>query len=440
MVVDPASLRTHGLGQSPLGPAMTRIAAAALRGVDPQRLVCERLIRRGDALHVDQHAVELGPGRVWAVALGKAALGMTRGLVEIVGDRLAGGIAVPKQAGRETTIGPIRVLAGDHPVPGPHSMQAGAAIVELLGRAGPGDLVVVLVSGGGSALATALPDGLSLNDLQRTTDALLKAGVPIDEINAVRSRLDLLKAGGLARLAAPARVLGLVLSDVIDGGLHTVASGPTLSRPPTVHPGAVLERVGRAKFPASVADRIASPVTLQDPLASARAITVRLGGNETAVEAAMQAARDEGFAVEQLPPLRGEARQMGVTLGQRLFALREGAAPACAIAGGETTVTVTGDGKGGRNMELALAAVPLAFGLPESTVLTLATDGEDGPTDAAGAVVRGDTLPRAVEAGLDPMQSLARNDAYPFFEALDDLVVCGSTGTNVCDLAFLFVG
>jgi hydroxypyruvate reductase len=239
----------------------------------------------------------------------------------------------------------------------------------------------------------------SLPALQARTEALLRSGAPIEAINRERAQLDRIKAGGLARAAGGVPVLGLVLSDVI-GEPGLVASGPTFVDAPHVR-------------------------------------NVVVGSNDTAVQAAAALARAEGCEVEVLPPLTGEARRCGVRLGRLVAEAPATDAVRCTIVGGETTVTVTGHGRGGRNQELALAAAPQLLGTRHGLLVTLATDGEDGPTDAAGAVVSATTIPRAIAAGLDPAAHLADNNAYPFFAALDDLLRPGRTGTNVCDLAVL---
>jgi hydroxypyruvate reductase len=298
-----------------------------------------------------------------------------------------------------------------------------------------------------------------LDDLQDLTELLLASGASINEINSLRKHLDTVKGGGLARAAAPATVATLILSDVVGNPLDVIASGPTVPDSSTFADAfAVLERYALLeRTPDSIVERLRAgmrgevPDTpkADDPL-FANAQHVLVGSNEQAATAALHAARAEGcHALLLTTRAQGEARVVGQLLGAiaREVATSGGTGglanspllrPACLILGGETTVTLRGDGHGGRNQELALAAVGEMTGLEHTVLVTLATDGSDGPTDAAGAVVTGETLARAQALGLDPAAALANNDAYPFFDALGDLLRPGPTHTNVNDLALVF--
>ncbi|MCA9651460.1 MAG: DUF4147 domain-containing protein [Myxococcales bacterium] len=391
-----AGSRLHeGLERHPDGAVAARILGAALAAVDPGACVERALRVEADAVVAEDQRMELRPGaRVWLLAVGKAAAAMARAAVPRLGTRLEGGLAVVKHLPAEAIDpqGRIAVARGAHPIPDERSEAAGRAVIELARRAGPDDLLVVLLSGGASSLMVAPVPGRSLPELARLGDQLLRSGVPIEEINRRRSQLDRLKAGGLRRLAEPTRVLTLVLSDVTGAPSSVVGSGPSV-------PGPLVE----------------------------------LASNDTAVAAAMRAVVAEGWRAEPWPPLRGEARALGRRLARRLrdACPRE---PTAFVAGGETTVTMRGHGRGGRNQSLALAALPELAGAEGRLLVTLATDGEDGPTDAAGAVVTGDSAVRAAALGLDPVAHLDDDDAYPVFEALGDLLRIGPTGTNVCDL------
>jgi hydroxypyruvate reductase len=322
----------------------------------------------------------------------------------------------------------------------------------LLGTTTASDLVICVISGGGSALLTLPVDGISLDDLQRTTDALLRSGATINQINVVRKHLDVVKGGGLARLAAPAQLLTLVLSDVVGNPLDAIASGPTVGDTSTFAdavrvfdqyglwsdlPEAVVARIRRG-----AAGELADTPKPGDPL-FANSQTVVVGSNLLACEAAARAASEAGCHTLVLTTfVEGEAREAGRVLAG---VLREVDAsghplsrPACIVAGGETTVTIRGAGKGGRNQELALSAAFGLRGLERVLLASIGTDGSDGPTDAAGAWVDGSTLARAAAAGLDPSASLAANDSYTFFDTLGGLIRTGPTQTNVNDLYLLF--
>jgi hydroxypyruvate reductase len=394
---------------------------------------------------VGEHVIELPEGgRVLVAGAGKAGIAMAEALVERLGDRIDGGLVVVKTKPPQLdAIGRVEVLEGAHPVPDERSVEAARRLLEVVSCAGADDLVLCPISGGASALLCAPASGITLEEIQTVTDALLRSGASIEQLNAVRKHLDAVKGGGLALAAAPASVLALIISDVPGDdsveALATVASGPTAGDTSTFADAkAVLE--GIEGIPPAVVDRIARGVAGELPenprpgAPELRHVTQHcVASNALARQAAAEAARDAGYTVEMLPPLAGEARDVGLALGQRLSTQEPGV---IAIGGGETTVTVRGSGRGGRNQELALAAVPVMLGLHDAILATLATDGEDGPTDAAGAVVRGNTLPRALERQLDPLASLDDNDAYGFFEPLGDLLRPGPTGTNVCDLAF----
>jgi len=315
------------------------------------------------------------------------------------------------------------------------------------------DLLICLISGGGSALLT---DPLvPLEDLQTLTSALLACGARIDEINTLRRHLDRVKGGGIAK-ATKAYVLSLILSDVVGSPLEAIASGPTAPDPTTKDDAlAVLEKYFEIKrwpsrlkamsrseeVPPSILHSLSSnPETPEpdDPIFS-RVENVIVGDNDRAIQAALKQAEQEGFYAESHGSnWQGEARKVGLELAQKLrVTTKLQDRPFCLIAGGETTVTIQGDGTGGRNQELALAAVPELAGLDDTLLISLATDGEDGPTDAAGAVVSGETLGRAESLRLNVAGHLSRNNAYPFFDHLGDLLKIGPTGTNVNDLVFL---
>ena len=411
---------------------------AAIAAVEPERLVRHHL--RSPA------AAPPGAGPVRLAAIGKAAAAMARGAAEALGERFAGGVVVSPPG----TEGPLpagcRAVTGGHPVPDAGSVAGGRAVLELAGSLGADDHLVCAISGGGSALMTLPPAGLSLADVQATTTALLRAGATIGELNAVRKHLDRLKGGRLAHAAAPAHTLGLVLSDVVGDPLDVIASGP-LSPDPTSFSDAVevLRRRGvLEETPAAVRAHLDAGLrgeVEESPKEGDRCferVVVRIvGNNELAAMGALAEAERRGYAGRLLTTeLAGEAREAGRELARAALAERAAGAggPGCLVAAGETTVTVTGSGSGGRNQELALGAAEFLAGHEAVLLASAGTDGIDGPTDAAGAMVDGTTASRAAALGLDPAAALAGNDAYPFFRALDDLIVTGPTGTNVMDV------
>ena len=468
-MIAPARFLTRSLRLSPHGPAIARILAASLDAVHPGEAI-GRFVRRGnDELLIANKSYPLDKDRrTFIIAFGKASLPMAESLASILGDRLTGGLVIPKHAAGRPLVsarGLLTVMEGGHPIPDERSLAAGQRVIELLSDLRADDLVFCLISGGGSALMAAPVGGVTLSDLQALTSALLACGASIDEINILRRHLDRLKGGGLARLASPARIVSLILSDVVGNSLEAIASGPTAPDPTTCADAlAVLEKyqLGRSQLRSSddfsrssqKATEVATTSVLEalksgrETLKPGDAVfrnvdNILVGSNLLAAQAALKQAEAEGFHPYLLrTDLQGEAREVAVELCRTLrWAWQTGdpaPRPACIVAGGETTVTLVGKGRGGRNTELALASVTELANFPGVMLVTLATDGEDGPTDAAGAVVTGETFARACALGLDPVEYLHRNDSYTFFAALDDLLKPGPTGTNVNDLTFMF--
>ncbi len=449
---------THSLRDA----RVARILAAALGAVDPGRAV---------TAYLRAHPIPEGR-RVYALAVGKAAMAMLEGALSCV--TLERALVITKH-GEETAVRrlgerlPALVfLEAGHPVPDVRSVAAGEAALAFVASLEPDELLLCLISGGGSALMSA--PFVPLEDIQALTSALLACGARIDEINTLRRHLDRVKGGRLAQ-AARLPVLSLILSDVVGSPLEAIASGPTAPDPTTREQafGIVEKYFGISSRKDSTRRRGNLPVESEvgllrsarndlqispsipqaltsspetpkpDDVLFDRVQNVIVGENALAVQAALEQALREGFQVASLgSDWQGEAREVGRALAEYLrVAIEERQAPFCFIAGGETTVTIDGGGKGGRNQELALAAVPYLSGLEDAMLIGLASDGEDGPTDAAGAVATGETLQRAQALGLVPAEYLARNDAYPFFENLGDLIKTGPTGTNVNDLLFL---
>jgi glycerate 2-kinase len=431
------------------------VQRAALAAVDPGAAV-RRHVRYGDdLLSIGGRDYDLaGVERIWVVGGGKAATAMVAALHQILGSRLDGGMVVTKydhvDPGLDT--GPVDVVEAGHPLPDDAGVQGTGRMADLLASATERDLVLAVLSGGGSALLTLPSAGLDLADLQQTTELLLRAGATIVELNTVRKHLSQIKGGGLARLAGGARVASLILSDVVGDPLDVIASGPTVPDPTTFAEAVtILEHYGLVeRVPQAVRRHLQSGLRgqLPDTLKAGAALFARVhnvivGSNRLAAEGAVKQAQARGFEALLLSTfVEGEAREVALVAAalakELVYYDRPVPRPACLVWGGETTVTVRGQGKGGRNQELALAAALSIQGLPNVLLVTLGTDGTDGPTDAAGAVATGETIARAVALGLDPFAFLANNDAYTFFDAVGDLIRTGPTGTNVNDLLLLF--
>ncbi len=446
-------LRTETGGKDARYDDALAILQAALDAVDPVQAVRRVLRREGDSLHVGGRAYDLRRfRRVWVVGAGKAGAAMTQAVEGVLGERVGGGWVNVKYGYTAPTMR-ITVHEAGHPLPDAAGVQGAQHIAQIARQAAADDLVLCLISGGGSALMPLPVEGVTLADLQQLTEALLRSGAPIQALNAVRKHLSQLKGGQLARLAAPATVVALILSDVVGSPLDVIASGPTVPDPTTfAEARAVLERYGLWKnAPLAVRRHIERGMAGDVPetpkagdVALAHVQNVIVADNARAAEAALQQAQARGFHALLLSTyLEGEAREVAkvlVALGREVAANgRPVAAPACLILGGETTVTVRGAGKGGRNQELALAAALALEGSAQIALASLATDGTDGPTDAAGALVDGQTLARGRALGLDAAGALAQNDAYTYFHAMGDLLVTGPTNTNVNDLMCVFV-
>jgi hydroxypyruvate reductase len=434
--MDTNRFATHSLQEE----RILRILAAALEAVDPYIAVQKNL----PEIH----------GRVFGLGIGKAAIPMMDALVSRLS--VSDGLAITK-FGSRLSRDSYTIIEGGHPIPDARSLYAGEKVLEFVSTLKEKDILVCLISGGGSALVTA--PYVSLEDLQTLTSLLLFSGARIDEINTLRRQLDRIKGGGLAR-ATKAKIISLILSDVIGNPLEAIASGPTVLNPTSKEDALkILDKyfgilttetqshtsalAGGARGDAldSVTQWLrGSNDDVSDKSTFGRVQNIIIGDNALAARAAKKQAEREGFPTEILGnDLQGEAREVGGMLAKKLREeLRKCSRPFCLIAGGETTVTIKGKGKGGRNQELALSAVKELHGLENVMLIALATDGDDGPTDAAGAVVTGESAQRAESLGLDAADHLSRNDSYPFFEALGDLIKTGPTGTNVNDLIFLF--
>ncbi len=418
-----------------------RICAAAVEAVDPAQCVDRALSH-----------VELAQRRVWVVGMGKASARMAACAETLLGERVVGGLVITAD-GCGVPTQKVRVVEAGHPLPDARGVAAAEELAELVAAAQEGDRVLCLISGGGSALASLPAEGLTLDDLHRTGERLLRSGATIGELNVVRKHLEVLKGGGLARRAAPASVLSLILSDVVGDPLEAIASGPTAADPSTFGDArAVLQRYGLwEKVPPAVRGHIeagcAGTVSETAKPGAAFLESVHnqiVGSGRTAAEAALRTGAELGYQGLLLSTtVEGEAREVGTVCGALAREVvshgRPVSSPGLLVLAGETTVTVRGAGRGGRNQELALSAAVALEGWPDAVVCAFGTDGRDGPTDAAGAVVDGGTVCRIRDAGGDPREALAENNAYAVLEASGDLMITGPTGTNVADLYFVMV-
>jgi len=428
---------------------------AALAAVEPAAAVHQHVRRQGDVLVVADRRYDLRDyGRIFVIGGGKAAVPMAAAVAHILRDRLTAGVIVTKYGHTPTSnlqlptpnfqppTSNLQIIEAGHPVPDENSIRGAQAVADLARQATERDLVICLISGGGSALWTLPVPGLSLADLQGLTGALLRSGATINEINTVRKHCSCIKGGHLARLVAPATLVTLILSDVVGDPLDVIASGPTVPDSTTVADAqAVLERYGIRPLGGGAFQETPKP---GDP-AFERVQHVIVGSNRLAALAAAEQARHLGFHALLLSTyVEGEAREVARVAAALAKEVRAHGdplpPPACLVWGGETTVTVRGHGTGGRNQELALAATLALDGWPGVLVMALATDGTDGPTDAAGAVATGETAARARALGLDPRAALEANDSHSFFDALGGLILTGPTGTNVNDLLLVLVG
>ena len=432
-----------------------QVLRAALAAADPYRAVVAALTHNAKAA---QMLASIPPeGKIYVVGAGKAGAAMSRAVEAVLGDRIASGLVIVKDGHVETGGAPlsrITLREAAHPVPDSRSVGATAELLSLVESTGAHDLVICLISGGGSALLTQPVEGIALEDVQAVTSLLLKSGATINELNAVRKHLSRVSGGQLARIAAPARVLSLILSDVTGSPLDVIASGPTVPDPTTYADAlAILARYGLlARVPASVRahveagmdGRLSETPKPADPLFDA-VTNILVADNVRAVEAAAAEARSLGFnTVIVSTSLEGEAREVGATIANMASEVVEHGKPvqppACLLFGGETTVTVKGDGVGGRNTELALSAAIHLGGLgPRVLLASLATDGGDGSSPSAGGLVDGTTTDRGDRLGLDVQTFLDNNDSYTYLDHTGDAIITGPTGTNVNDIIGLFI-
>jgi glycerate-2-kinase len=411
---------------------------AGLSAVEPRQAVRRRLQVAGNDLLVGNAKMPIPDHGVIVVAIGKAAVRMAQGAGDILKDRIRDGIILTKDGHARDSPAGMHVFEAAHPIPDERGVAGTAAILEMVGNLGPEDIVVTLLSGGGSALFEAPRDPLTLADLQATTNLLLRAGAPIQDLNAVRSPLSLVKGGEFRKRMGEARCVSLILSDVLSNDPAVIASGPTIRTTPDPSRAlATLERYGiRDRVSRSVVELLERHPDQQEPSveASCGDVFEIIADNDMFVDRVAVTAGENGFSASVMwRRQEGEARVLGQRFVAELRSVPDDVQ--VVLGGGEATVTVGGDGIGGRNTEFALAAaMELARTGAEWVVASLASDGQDGLVDGAGAIADDTTVDRATRLGLDPSTSLERNDSGTFFDRLGDLVVPGPTGTNVNDV------
>jgi len=426
---------------------------AGLRAVDPAELVKRELRRPRDMLEVAGRHYDLAKyRRLYVVGAGKASARMASAVEDIADGSLHGGIVIVKY-GHSVPLNKIKVIAAGHPVPDEAGANATREIIAALSQAKKDDLILCLLSGGGSALLSYPADNLSLEDKQAMTRLLLGCGAKIQEINAIRKHLSRVKGGRLAQLASPATIVSLILSDVVGDHIESIASGPTAPDGTTFSDcWRIIERYGLiGQIPTTVRDfleqgmqgKIAETPKPGDRLFE-KVQNVIVGNNRTALLAAEHQAEALGYHTLILSSfIEGEAREAALfhsAIAKEIISTDNPVSrPACVISGGETTVTIRSDGRGGRNQEFALAAAIEIDGTEGVAILSGGTDGTDGPTDAAGGIVDGTTIKRAKNRGLEANYYLNRNDSYRFLQAAGDLLVTGPTFTNVMDLRLVLV-
>ncbi|MCI0475741.1 MAG: DUF4147 domain-containing protein [Anaerolineales bacterium] len=428
------------------------IFRAALAAADPRQAVHRAMQRDGNRLRVQDREYDLARVKhIFVIGFGKASATMAQAAEEILGDKITRGwINVKYAHAAPLATDKIHLHQAGHPLLDQNGLDGTRKILEILDAAMADDLIVCLISGGGSALFELPSPDVSLEDLRTLNDALLRCGATINEINTLRKHISQVKGGQLARRAGKAQLVALILSDVIGSPLDTIASGPTAPDATTFADArAVIEQRGlRGQIPARIFAHIERGNVLDTPKTGdpifARVQNVVIADLTIACDAAMQTARQFGYHALLLSSfVQGEAREFAkflAAIAREINASnRPVAKPTCIVCGGETTVTIRGKGKGGRNQEIALAAAIEIAGTSNVVILSGGTDGTDGPTDAAGALCDGETIARASAIGMDAHAFLANNDAYNFFAPLGDLVMTGPTGTNVNDVIVLLV-
>ncbi len=426
---------------------------AGVKAVDPFEAVKRYVRRKEDVLTIAGQRYFLNKlNRVLIVGFGKAGFPMARAMEDILGNRISQGIVVVKE-GYGGVLKRVKIVESSHPIPGEAGLRAGKEIVFLLEQVEENDLVICLISGGGSAILPAPVEGISLKEKQKVTQLLLECGASIEEINTIRKHISLIKGGQLARLSFPAHLHSLILSDVVEDRLDTIASGPT-TPDNTIYRDCweIIKKYNlKSQLPASVVihlqkgleGKIKETPKLKDLIFN-KVNNLIIGSNILALKSAKKKAQNLGYNTLILSScIQGETREVAkfeVAVAKEIIRSSNPlSSPACILSGGETTVKVKGKGKGGRCQELVLAACTEMKKLENILFLCAGTDGTDGPTDAAGAFASSTTWVQAQTAGLSPVEFLENNDSYTFFKKIGDLFVTSPTNTNVMDLHIILI-
>jgi len=422
----------------------------SIETVDPKRIVQSKVKIKGETLTIDGFKLSLRRfKRVTVVGAGKASGAMAEAFERVLSDRITRGLVNVLEGTRSNFhTDRIELQEASHPVPSGKNTEATERMLELLAGLSEDDLVFCLISGGGSAMMSSPAAGISLADKQEITRSLLKCGATIQEINTVRKHLSKVKGGWLAKKAYPSTLVSLIVSDVVGDPLDSIASGPTAPDLTTYLDAInVLKRYDLwGGSPNSVRERLVKgcrsviPDTPKsDDESFKKVFNIVLGNNRLACYAAQHTLEEFGLKTLYLTSfLEGEAREAALVLASIIKEIdasgRPVRRPAALIAGGETTVTVKGSGKGGRNQEMILSLLRKIAGISGVAAASVGTDGVDGPTDAAGAIADGESLSRAIAMKLNPTEFLLNNNSYGFFSKMKDLIFTGPTGTNVNDL------
>jgi glycerate 2-kinase len=428
----------------------------ALLAADPRTILRNQVKVRGNELVIGAFSVKLSEfRRVLIIGGGKATANMALEIQRILGSWLTGGsVNIPAYTNPWPKGSKIEFNPATHPVPSQQGCQGVRNMLDLVGPPSQDDLVICLISGGGSALMPLPSKGLSLSDKQKTTQLLLTSGARIDEINAVRKHLSDFKGGRLAEKLYPATVVSLIISDVVGDRLDSIASGPTVPDSTTYSDAynVLNERGLWHKIPRSVRNHIMEgkkgrfPETPKEGSKIFKRVhNFLIGTNKESCRAAARVLERRGYRTLILSTrIQGEAREVGKVVSSIASSINENQLPinppAAIVVGGETTVTVHGKGRGGRNQELILSAALSIRGLPGILISSIGTDGMDGPTSAAGAVADGSTVERGLRRGLDADTYLRENNSHEFFKKINDLIITGPTGTNVNDILIAIVG